>query len=146
MQTAADRPRLSRVSAIVLVLALSPLATFAQPRALREFSAPLPQGAQVMSPPTAKAFNEAITAMNANRFDAARRAIGELRLDRLSPYERAKAEQVLFHIASAEKKFAEAREHLVNAIESGGLNEQETAAAQGAIEQIDALLATAPPA
>jgi hypothetical protein len=146
MPSATNPSLLARSSAVVFVIAISPFATFGQdngpPRAVREFSVVQPQQ---MSPQVGKAFNEAISAMNAKRFDAARRAIGELRLDRLSPYERAKTEQVLFHIATAEEKLAEARQHLVKAIESGGFNEQETASAQTAIEEIDARLAAAPP-
>jgi hypothetical protein len=67
-----------------------------------------------------------------------------LRLDRLNSYERGKAERVLFNVAYAEKDFTAARQHLVNALESGGLNEPETAAAREQINRINARLETAP--
>lgn len=96
-----------------------------------------------MSPRVGEAFNEAVTALNAGRFDKARGAIGRLRLDRLSPYERGKAERVLFNVAYAEEDFTAARRHLVNALESGGLSEPETAAAREQIRRINAGLAAA---
>jgi hypothetical protein len=118
------------------------------PRAVTEFAR---SGSQQSRPatitaPTGKALNEAISALNAKRYDDARAAIGELRLDRLSPYERGKTEQVLFNISFAEGQLREARQHLLNAIESGGLTEQEIGAAETDIERIDARLAAAPAA
>ena len=146
MQTATSWSRLSRISVIVLVLALSPPATFAQDDlalpGVREFSL---RDLLPMSPKVGEAFNEAVIALNAGRFDKAGGAIGKLRLDRLSSYERGKAERVLFNVAYAEKDFTAARQHLVNALESGGLNELETAAAREQIRRINAQLAAAPP-
>jgi hypothetical protein len=52
---------------------------------------------------TLDAFNEAIAAFNVQKFDEARSAIGKLQLDRLSPYERAKTEQILFQIAANQR-------------------------------------------
>jgi len=97
-----------------------------------------------MSPRVGEAFNEAVVALNAGRFDKAGDAIGKLRLDRLSSYERGKAERVLFNVADAEKDFTAARQHLVNALESGGLSEPEAAAAREQIRRINGQLATAP--
>ena len=146
MQTATSWSLLPRVSVIVLVLALSPLATLAQDDeplpAVREFSL---RDLLPMSPTVGDAFNEAVLALNAGRFDKAGDAIGKLRLDRLSSYERGKAERVLFNVAYAEKDFTAARQHLVNALESGGLNEPETAAAREQFKRINAQLAAAPP-
>ena len=127
MLSATKASWVTRVSA--LVVALTPLATFAQ-----------------IGLTTGKALNEAIAALNAGRYDQAREAIAGLRLDRLLPYERGKVEQVLFEIARVERKFDEARQHLLNAIESGGLNEQEIRHARDQIERIDAGLAVASPA
>ena len=96
MQTARSCARLSRISVIVLVLALSPPATFAQDDlplpGVREFSM---RDLLPMSPKVGEAFNEAVLALNAGRFDKAGDAIGKLRLDRLNSYERGKAERVL---------------------------------------------------
>ncbi|HET7609244.1 MAG TPA: hypothetical protein VFL84_11245 [Gammaproteobacteria bacterium] len=146
MRCATSWSRPSRIAVAVLVLALSPLAALAQgngvPRAIGEFSPPT--RAQSISAQTGKALNEAISAMNAKRFAAARTAIGELRLNRLSPYERGMVELILFNSYYAESKFAEARPHLVNALESGGLSDEQAAAAQEQIKRIDAWLASAP--
>jgi hypothetical protein len=57
-----------------------------------------------LSKPTFDALNEAIAAFNVQKFDEARSAIGKLPLDRLSGYERAKTEQILFQIAANQKK------------------------------------------
>jgi hypothetical protein len=146
MQTATSWSLLPRISAILLVLTLSPLAALAQDDgllpAVREFSI---RDLAPMSPRVGEAFNEAVAALNAGRFDKAGDAIGKLRLDRLSSYERGKAERVLFNVAYAEKDFTAARQHLVNALESGGLNEPETSAAREQIRRINAQLAAAPP-
>ena len=146
MQTTTSWSLLPRISAILLVLTLSPLATLAQDDgvlpAVRQFSI---QDILPMSPRVGEAFNEAVAALNAGRFEVAGDAIGKLRLDRLSSYERGKAERVLFNVAYAEKDFTVARQHLVNALESGGLDEPETAAAREQIRRINAQLGSAPP-
>src|SRR5688572_22209953 len=92
---------LARVAtvAVTLVVVLAPMSTFAQraadnaamPRAVEQFSRRgveprRASGPAVISAPTGKALNEAIEAVNAKKFADARTAIGELRLDRLSPY------------------------------------------------------------
>jgi hypothetical protein len=138
---------LAPASAIAVVIAVTPLPLVAQtatpPQAIREFS--LPELAPVVSPKVGKAFNEAIAALNAGRFAKARDAIGELRLDRLSSFERGQAELVLFNVAYAEKDFAVARQHLFNALESRGLDKQATAAAQEQLKRLDERITTAPP-
>ncbi len=137
--------RLSRISATALILSLSPLATLAQDDlplpAVREFSL---RDLMRMSPRVQEAFNTAVPALNTGQFDKAGDAIGKLQLDRLSSFERGKAERVLFNVAYAEKDFTAARQHLVNALESDGLDKQETAAAQEQIRLINARLATVP--
>ncbi len=151
MRTATSGSRLSRVTGIVLLIALTPLAALAQgnsglPPPLAEFLSSLPPLPlrQVIGPATGKALNDAIAALKAERYDEARAALGSLTLDRLSPFERANAEHILFRIAYADGEYGEARQHILNAIDSGGLNEQETANAQDRLKQTDAL-ATAPP-
>jgi tetratricopeptide (TPR) repeat protein len=74
---------------------------------------------------TGKIINEAIELMNADDYAAAGQKIGTLRLDRLSPYERGRVEQILFNIAYNQDQYDEARGHLQKAIDSGGLNAQE---------------------
>ena len=146
MQTATSWSLLPRIPAILLVLTLSPLATLAQDDgllpAVREFSI---RDLAPMSPRVGEAFNEAVVALNTGRYDNAGDAIGKLELDRLSSYERGKVERVLFIVAYAEKDFTAARQHLVNALESGGLNEAETAAAREQFRRAEAKLGVAPP-
>ena len=74
---------------------------------------------------TGKIINEAIELMNVNDYAAAGEKIGTLRLDRLSPYERGRVEQILFNITYNQENYEEARGHLQKAIDSGGLNAQE---------------------
>jgi tetratricopeptide (TPR) repeat protein len=74
--------------------------------------------------------NTAIEALTAEKYADAQAAIATLKLDKLSPYERGKVEQILFNIAYAQEKYGEARQHLQKAIDSGGLNEQEISQAR----------------
>jgi tetratricopeptide (TPR) repeat protein len=90
---------------------------------------------------TRQALNEAIAAFNVQKYDEARSAIGKLQLDRLSPYERAKTEQILFQIAANQRNLGEAREHLVNAIDSGGLDDDEIERFLNAVRAIDEQIA-----
>ena len=71
---------------------------------------------------TGKTLNEAIELLNAGDYAGAAQKISTLHLDRLSPYERGRVEQILANIAIQQEKYEEAREHLQKAIESGGLN------------------------
>jgi tetratricopeptide (TPR) repeat protein len=74
---------------------------------------------------TGKILNEAIELLNMEKYAEAGARIGTLTLDRLSPYERGKVEQILFNIAYSQEQFDKARGHLQSAIDSGGLNAQE---------------------
>ena len=74
---------------------------------------------------TGRILNEAIELMNAENPAAAAQKISTLRLDRLSPYERGRVEQIMFSISVSREQYEEARAHLQAAIDSGGLNAQE---------------------
>lgn len=74
---------------------------------------------------TGKILNEAIELMTAENYAGANAKIDTLNLEKLSPYERGKVEQILFNIAYSQERYAEARGHLQKAIDSGGLNAQE---------------------
>jgi tetratricopeptide (TPR) repeat protein len=71
---------------------------------------------------TGKILNEAIELLNMENYAAANQKINTLQLDKLSPYERGKVEQIMFNIAYSQDKYEEARGHLQKAIDSGGLN------------------------
>src|SRR5262245_55363392 len=57
---------------------------------------------------TGKALNEAIELMNMEKYAEAQAKIGTLNLEKLSPYERSKVEQILFNIAYVQEKYGEA--------------------------------------
>src|SRR6185295_16073295 len=93
---------------------------------------PAKQGENGKAPPaptidaaTGKVLNEAIELLNKEDFKGAAAKIDTLKLDKLSPYERSKVEQIMFNISYAQEKYDEARGHLQKAIDSGGLNAQE---------------------
>jgi tetratricopeptide (TPR) repeat protein len=88
------------------------------------------ESAPTIDAATGKALNAAIEALNMEKYAEAQAAIAELKLDKLSPYERSKVEQILFNISYSQEKYAEARGHLQKAIEAGGLNEQEVSQAR----------------
>jgi hypothetical protein len=88
-----------------------------------------------------KALNETYMALNAQKYAEARAAIGKLRLNSLSSYERSKVEEILSAISYGEGKLAEAHQHLENALAAGGLTAQETADVLARIQFIDARLA-----
>jgi tetratricopeptide (TPR) repeat protein len=71
---------------------------------------------------TGEILNEAIELLNMEKYAEAGQRIGTLTLDRLSPYERGKVEQILFNIAYSQEQYEKARGHLQSAIDSGGLN------------------------
>jgi hypothetical protein len=90
---------------------------------------------------TARALGTAAAAMNEGRYADARATIAELRLGRLSPYERSMVEQFLYSLSGAEGNPAAAREHLLNALATRGLNPDETRQVLDRIRALDARLA-----
>jgi tetratricopeptide (TPR) repeat protein len=74
---------------------------------------------------TAKVLSEAIELLNMENHAGAAAKIATLNLEKLSPYERSKVEQILFQVSYAQEKFSDARDHLKKAIDAGGLNAQE---------------------
>ena len=99
---------------------------------------------RVLERPVRVALEAAVDALNAKRYAEARAAVGQLQRDVMTPYELGMAEAVLFRIADAELRYGDARQHLVNAIESCGLSEDGIADAQDAIKRIDERLAAPP--
>jgi Tfp pilus assembly protein PilF len=81
--------------------------------------------AQNVDAVTARILGIAIGFYNMDDFAGARATLAELNFEKLSPYERARVEQLLAGMAFTEGKYAEAREHVELAIASGGLNTQE---------------------
>ncbi len=85
---------------------------------------------------TGKILTEAIEALNAENYGAASAAIGKLKLDGLSPYERSRVEQILATIDHSQDKYASARTHLLAAITAGGLNDEEISQTKYQIAQL----------
>jgi hypothetical protein len=90
------------------------------------------------------ALNAGIRAFNSHEYADARAAIADLKFDRLTPYERGKTEGLLFSISYAEGNYDEAREHLGNAVNAGGLNAEEVLSAVAAIRRIESRLSPFP--
>jgi hypothetical protein len=116
------------------------------PRPLRPFHAAQHLTDYFISPATGKVLSEAIEALEARDYGTAKKEMGKLESDRLSYYERGKVELIDAQIAYAEGDLAAARMHLVNAIDTGGLNEEEIVAVVGQIRVIDNKLAGKTPA
>jgi tetratricopeptide (TPR) repeat protein len=74
---------------------------------------------------TGKVLNEAIELLNMENYAGAGQKIATLNLEKLSPYERSKVEQILFNISYSQERYDEARGHLQKSIDAGGLNTQE---------------------
>jgi tetratricopeptide (TPR) repeat protein len=92
----------------------------------KEKEAP-PQGLDTQ---TAKVLSEAIELLNMENYVGAGQKIATLKLDKLSPYERSMTKQILFQVSYSQEKYGEAREHLKQAIDAGGLNEQQVSDAK----------------
>jgi hypothetical protein len=102
-------------------IALTAGAAFAQP----DPGQPRPARAPTIDAETGNTLNAAIAALQANEPAEARAAIADLDLAKLSPYERSRVEQILFDIAYREVRYADAEQHLKNAIDAGGLGVQD---------------------
>jgi hypothetical protein len=86
----------------------------------------------------------AVARMKEGRYTDARATVAEIRLGRLSPYERSMVEQVLFSISEAEGNPVAAREHLLNALAARGLNPDETRLVLDRIRALDGRLSVEP--
>ncbi len=74
---------------------------------------------------TARILSSAIEFLNADQFAEARERLGDLRLNRLSPFERSRYEQLMFNLDMNDENYPGAHSHIQAAIDSGGLNERE---------------------
>jgi hypothetical protein len=88
------------------------------------------QPSRVVSANTGEILVDAQDLLNAGDHAGALERLASLRIDRLSPYERGRAEYVFFAIAFAQEKYDEARAHLDAMSGSGGLNERELSQAR----------------
>jgi tetratricopeptide (TPR) repeat protein len=86
------------------------------------------------------AIQVAIAHAKARRLAEARATLGQLDLETLTPYERSRAEWVLYAVAYAEEDFTEAREHVLKSLEAGGLSPSTRLTAQLALADLDVML------
>lgn len=75
---------------------------------------------------TGRILTEAFEKFSNDDFAGARESLGRLRLDRLSPYERSRVEQIYTSLDVQAEDYAGARQHMEAALASGGLNEVES--------------------
>ena len=85
---------------------------------------------------TGKRLNEAIEAVNAEKFNDAKAALAKLNMEKLSPYEKSRVEQMLASIASSENDYAGASRHLQAAVATGGMTDEEILSARYQIAQL----------
>jgi tetratricopeptide (TPR) repeat protein len=74
--------------------------------------------------------------LSMDKFAEARTKLGELNLEKLSPNERKTVEQMFFNLDISEEKYDSARKHMEAAIASGGMNDQDIAAARYQLAQL----------
>ncbi len=118
-----NESRVSGAMGVSMVLGgvLAVTAAFAQP----DPGQPRTATPAVVGAETGRALNEAIEALRADKLEDAQRTLARLDLGKLSPYERSKVEQILFNVAFAQERYDDARQHVRNALDAGGLNAQE---------------------
>lgn len=85
---------------------------------------------------TGRILTEAFEKFSNDDFAGARESLGRLRMDRLSPYERSRVEQMYFSLDVQAEDFVSARQHMEAAIASGGLNEVEASQARYQLAQL----------
>jgi tetratricopeptide (TPR) repeat protein len=106
----------------VLLLALCVGAAFA---AEKKKSADGQREAPQLGAAVGKQINDAIELLNAKNPAGAKAAIGKLKLENLSPFERSRVEQILASIDNDSENFSGAAKHLAAALEAGGLSADE---------------------
>ena len=83
-----------------------------------------------------KQINDAIELLNAKNRGGAKAAIGKLKLENLSPFERSRVEQILASIDNDSENFGGAAQHLAAALEAGGLTGDEALQVKFQIAQL----------
>lgn len=114
-----------------VALAASP-AAFAQEEEEEEGR----RSAPTISERTGEKLNEAIEFLNNDDYASARAVLADINLERLSPYERSRVEQIWSGIEYSEGDYGAARQHLQQAINAGGFSEREVSQAKYQIAQI----------
>ena len=125
MTAKAELKKFALRSGISLALAVfSCTAAYAQRAAGDDEGAPAGPD-QSIDQQTGRILAEAIEFLNMDQFAEARERLADLRVDRLSPFEKSRLHQLLFNLEMNDEDYPGARQELQNAIDSGGLNPQE---------------------
>lgn len=85
---------------------------------------------------TGEIMQEAIEFLNMEQYAQARAKLGELNVDRLSPYERSRVEMLFFNLDITDENYAGARQHMEAAIASGGMNDQDVSQGRYQLAQL----------
>ncbi len=85
---------------------------------------------------TGKKLNEAIEALNAQKYPDAKAVLAKLNMDKLSPYEKSRVYQIYASIAGAQNDYDGVRKNMQAAIATGGLNDEEMQEARYQIAQM----------
>jgi tetratricopeptide (TPR) repeat protein len=85
---------------------------------------------------TGKKLNEAIEALNAQKYDEAKSLLSKMNMEKLSPYEQSRVYQIFASVAGAQNDYDGVRKNMQNAIASGGLNDEEQQEARYQIAQM----------
>jgi len=89
-----------------------------------------PKAGAIMDPNVGRHLKNAVAAIQEQHYAQAETELNDLSIDRLSPYERSRAEQLYAAAEQMQSHYEGAREHLKAAIASGGLNDQEASTAR----------------
>ena len=123
MMPVSFRMKLLRVGLLLLTLVLAGGATAADKK---KKSAEGQREAPELGAAVGKSINDAIELLNTKNPAGARAAIGKLKLENLSPYERSRVEQIMAAIDNDAENFSGAAKHLAAALEAGGLSADES--------------------
>jgi tetratricopeptide (TPR) repeat protein len=85
---------------------------------------------------TGKKLNEAIEALNAQKYADAKAILEHMNMEKLSPYEQSRVYQIKASIAGAQNDYDGVRKNMQGAIASGGLNDEEIQEARYQIAQM----------
>ena len=85
---------------------------------------------------TGKRLNEAIEALNAQKYADAKAILSKMNMEKLSPYEKSRVYQIQASIAGAQNDYDGVRKNMQSAITSGGLNDEEMQEARYQIAQM----------
>ena len=119
------------VTMLLCVLAAAPSTVLAQADDEEK-----PASAPTISERTGEKLNKAIELLDTDNYAGAIAVLSEINLEKTSPYERSRIEQIWAGISYAQGDYDGARQHLSQAINAGGFNEHEVSQARYQIGQM----------